>query len=308
LVEVETRQDQAAGATIDIKSLAFNFAWWMKKEGYAETTIESRTKLLKTLLRRGANPYDPESVKEVISQQSTWSPERKELAVHTYSTFLKMTGGTWNPPRYKRVQKLPWVPTEQEVDQLIAGCSHKYATFLQMLKETGMRPGEAWQLKWIDIDFERSVVHVTPEKGSNPRVLRLSNKLIAMLRKLPQKNEWVFRRGRLRHFSGGFRQQRKRIAAKLGNARIDRITFKTFRHFKATMEYYRTKDILYVKELLGHKSIKNTLIYTHLVNFRTDEYISKIAKTAEEACKLIEAGFEYVCTTPDKLMVFRKRK
>jgi hypothetical protein len=74
------------------------------------------------------------------------------------------------------------------------------------------------------------------------------------------------------------------------------------------MEYHRTKDILHVMQLLGHRSIKNTLVYTHLVNFESDEYISKVTKTAEETCKLIEAGFEYVCTTPDQLMVFRKRK
>ena len=91
------------------------------------------------------------------------------------------------------------------------------------------------------------------------------------------------------------------------NPRIDRITFKTLRHFKATMEYYKTKDILHVMQILGHKNIKNTLIYTHLVNFKDDEYISKVAKTVEEACKLVEAGFEYVCEI-EGVKIFRKRK
>ncbi|UCH69631.1 MAG: tyrosine-type recombinase/integrase, partial [Candidatus Bathyarchaeota archaeon] len=76
-------------------------------------------------------------------------------------------------PRYRRVEKLPWVPTESEVDQLIAGCSHRIATFLQLLKETGMRPGEAWFLKWIDLDFTNNSVRITPEKSSNPRILKL---------------------------------------------------------------------------------------------------------------------------------------
>lgn len=135
-------------------------------------------------MRRGANLYDPESVKEVTSKQTTWSPERKQMAVHTYSTFLKMTGGKWEPPRYKRVQKLPWIPIEQEVDQLIAGCSHRIATFLQLLKETGTRPGEAWQLDWPDIDFKKAVIYITPEKGSNPRVLPISDTLVSMLKRL----------------------------------------------------------------------------------------------------------------------------
>ncbi|MGD0977760.1 MAG: methyltransferase domain-containing protein [Candidatus Bathyarchaeia archaeon] len=46
-----------------------------------------------------------------------------------------------------------------------------------------------------------------------------------------------------------------------------KIHFYTLRHWKATMEYHRTKDILYVMKLLGHKNIANTLIYTQLVEF-----------------------------------------
>jgi len=39
-----------------------------------------------------------------------------------------------------------------------------------------------------------------------------------------------------------------------------------------------------------------------------DDFISKVAKNAEDACKLAEAGFDYVCTTPESLLVFKKRK
>ena len=76
------------------------------------------------------------------------------------------------------------------------------------------------------------------------------------------------------------------------------------------MEYHKTKDILHVMHILGHKNknIRNTIVYTHLVNFAHDEYISKIAKTAEEARILVEAGFEYVCMTPENLMLFKKRE
>ena len=73
------------------------------------------------------------------------------------------------------------------------------------------------------------------------------------------------------------------------------------------MEYYKTKDILHVMKLLGHKNIQNMLIYTQLVNFEADEYHSAVAKTIEEACELIEAGFEYVCDMDD-VKLFRKRK
>ncbi|MEM2971664.1 MAG: site-specific integrase [Candidatus Bathyarchaeia archaeon] len=109
-----------------------------------------------------------------------------------------------------------------------------------------------------------------------------------------------------------FRQQRRKIAKKLGNPRLLQITFHTLRHWKATMEYHKTKDILYIKEILGHKNINNTQIYVHIEkalfqNAPPEEYHVKIAKTPEEITQLLEAGFEYVCQK-DGLAFFRKRK
>lgn len=73
------------------------------------------------------------------------------------------------------------------------------------------------------------------------------------------------------------------------------------------MEYAKTKDILHVMKLLGHKNIKNTLVYTQLISFEADQHISKVAKTVEEASALIEAGFDYVCEI-ECTKLFRKRK
>ena len=73
------------------------------------------------------------------------------------------------------------------------------------------------------------------------------------------------------------------------------------------MEYHKTRDILHVKEILGHKSINNTLLYTQLVAFKDDEFAAKIAHSEEEACQLIEVGFEYVCDFNGSKL-FRKRK
>jgi integrase len=299
-------QKWAAGTTSEAKAGLIEFAWWLKKQGYKDSTIESITKLLKALVKRGADLLDPESVKEVIAK-AEWSMGRKENAVDNYTLWLSFKGGSWNPPLYKRVHKLPFIPTEQEIDALIASCGPKTATFLQLLKETGVRAGEAWALKWTDLDVEAKAVRVTPEKGSEPRMLRISNKLLAMMSALPKENSYIFGGYPIRGFARSFQRQRLRAARKFGNPRLLQISFHTFRHWKATMEYAKTKDILYVMKLLGHKNIKNTLVYTQLVNFKEDEFIFKVAKTVDEAGSLIEAGFEYVCHH-EGLMLFRKRK
>ncbi|MEM2911569.1 MAG: site-specific integrase [Candidatus Bathyarchaeia archaeon] len=274
--------------------------------------MKGRLKLIKRLLNLGADLSDPEEVKRVIASQP-WCKGRKSNACDAYTTFLEIHEKTWERPLYKGIQKLPFIPQELEIDQLIEGCSPRMACFLQLLKETGMRPGGAWQLQWTDIDTATKTVRITPEKGSNPRIFHISAKLAAMLENLPRKygNRIFPAPGmRLDHHNDHFVQQRKRVAYKLKNPRILQITFKTLRHWKATMEYHRTKDILYVKQILGHRNINNTLIYIILAEelFKDkQEYISKVAKNVKEACALIEAGFEYVCDF-NGAKLFRKPK
>ena len=77
------------------------------------------------------------------------------------------------------------------------------------------------------------------------------------------------------------------------------------------MEYHKTKDIIHVKTVLGHKNINNTIIYINIENalFLTenDQWTCKTAKNIQEATALIEAGFEYI-TELDGIKLFRKRK
>ncbi|MCX8171971.1 MAG: tyrosine-type recombinase/integrase [Candidatus Bathyarchaeota archaeon] len=203
---------------------------------------------------------------------------------------------------------MPFIPLEREIDDLIASCNRYIAVFLQIAKETGARAGEIFNLKWIDVDFERGVITITPEKGSEPRVFRISSKLIAMLNRLSRSEEKVFSHYRsLNVLRRCFERYRKRAADKFGNPRLLRISFHTLRHWKATTEYAKTKDILHVMKTLGHRRIENTLKYTQLIKFESDEYICKVAKTLEEIAQLIEAGFEYVCEH-NNLKFFRKRK
>ena len=76
------------------------------------------------------------------------------------------------------------------------------------------------------------------------------------------------------------------------------------------MLYHQTKDMYYVMLRLGHKNIKNTLLYVQLEEalFQGEQdYISKVAKTEKDICALIEAGFKYV-TEFEGAKIFRKRK
>ncbi len=58
----------------------------------------------------------------------------------------------------------------------------------------------------------------------------------------------------------------------------------------------------------GHMSIENTLIYALLSEFGNAEYVSKVAKNAEEAKRFTEGGFGHECTTPENLILFKIQK
>jgi integrase len=260
-------------------------------------------------LKDGADLYDGESVKDAIASHKGWQLSTKNLVSIYYQKFALFNNVRYEPPRYKPTQKLPFIPLESELDSLIASCGNVTSTMLQLLKETGMRIGEALRLQWVNVDpNQRTITLNDPEKHGKPRIFKVSELLITRINKLPKKDgKRLFGNTTLSSFETNFYVQRKRIAEKLQNPRLLQITFHTFRHWKATMEYHKTKDILYVMNLLGHRSIQNTLLYTQLVNFESNDYHSATAKTIDEASKLVEAGFEYVLTS-NEVMLFRKRK
>jgi integrase len=278
----------------------------LHNEGIKPNSAKMYEYVLMNLVSHGANLLDPESVKEVIANKKV-DDKTKALAVSAYSKYLEAFNGTWKPPRYRPERKIPFLPTEKEVDCLINAAHKKLATYLTLLKETGMRAGEAWSLKWIDMDLERNVITLNKtEKHGTPRTFKVSSSLIAMLNALPKTEEQVFS-GLLINFAKSFRRYRSRLAFKMQNPRLNRITFHTFRHFFATMEYYKTKSIRHVQERLGHKSILTTEIYTHLVDFECQDFYSATATTVEEAQKLIESGFRFECEF-ENVKVFRKPK
>jgi hypothetical protein len=77
------------------------------------------------------------------------------------------------------------------------------------------------------------------------------------------------------------------------------------------MEYHKTKDPFYVKQFLGHNSLRNTEIYINiertLFESTSDEFTVRVIKEPDEVKGLLEVGFDYVCQK-DNLIFMRKRK
>jgi len=114
---------------------------------------------------------------------------------------------------------------------------------------------------------------IRAEKKSRSRELRISNTLIGRLNILPKDRKYVFHDGNkdaiqgLKDFTRTFQKQRKRLSLELANPKLQLISFRTLRHYMGTLEYHRTRDIVRVQRLLGHRRISNTLRYARLIGF-----------------------------------------
>lgn len=299
----------------DLKGKLVQFAWHMEKQGKAAATIKTNTGCLRALMTRGANLLNPESVKETIAREKAWSPNRKRNVINAYHVFIKTIGLVWEKPKCTVTRGIPFIPTEAEIDALIAGCSTRLSTFLQVLKETAMRSGEAIQLEWKDLDTERRILTCNkPEKGSLPRQWnKFSQKLWDMVNSLPKQDVRVFGPGSLNSLKANFTRSRTRLSVKLQNPRLLQIHFHTLRHWRATLEYHNTRDLLQVRDFLGHRFASNTEIYVQLDKtiFQNQDqgYITQIAHSVQEAARLVEVGFEYVTGEyQDGGKLFRKRR
>ena len=74
-----------------------------------------------------------------------------------------------------------------------------------------------------------------------------------------------------------------------------------------TVELRKTNNIWCVMKLLGHKSLSNTQKYIHLLGDLSSEYVAAVAHNAQEAVKLIEAGYTFVQTIGEEHL-YRKLK
>ena len=282
-----------------------NTLFWMKKEGYPESTLKATSRRLRNL-SQFCDLDDPEDVKACIAKKNVSDAYKRNLA-RAYGYYTKVNGIQWSKPHYKPEKRMPKVPTEEAIERIIARATPRYATVFSILRDTGMMPIELHRTRLRDLDLENGSINAIGCKGHLPRTLTIKPKTLAMLKRYLIKNQGEYPFPTSRRMYEAWRRFRNDLAEKLQDLSIKQIRLYDLRHFYGTMTYHKTKDILYTKMQMGHSKIETTLIYTHLVNFKEDEWTHGVARTLEEACKLVDAGFEYV-TEMDGAKIFRKRK
>jgi site-specific recombinase XerD len=165
-------------------------------------------------------------------------------------------------------KSLPDVLSKQEIQRLLDGVmNRKHRLLLMLTYSSGLRVAEVVALKCGDIDLDRKVVHVRAGKGRKDRYVMLSQRTANSLSEYCgafNLNSWLFTgRPESSHLSIRSAQHIfERASDKAGI--LKHISIHSLRHSFATHLLESGTDIRYIKDLLGHTSIRTTERYTHV--------------------------------------------
>lgn len=222
-------------------------------------------------------------------EQVSYSTYRQILAAlkFLYTTTLGRELEVNRLPFPKHRQRaLPCVLREDQILALFAALKRpKYRALLMTLYAAGLRISEACRLRIEDIDSHRMLIRVQLGKGAKERFTVLSPRLLAMLRvywKLTRPPEWLFPgQGASGHVTPDSVRAVFRLAreqAGLGPW----CTPHVLRHSFATHLLEAGTDLVVIKALLGHNSIKTTCVYTHVSTERIGKVTSPLEGLALE--------------------------
>jgi len=171
----------------------------------------------------------------------------------------------------RREHKLPKVLSAKDIKKVLGSIDNlKHRTLISTIYSSGMRISEVLNLKISDIDSKRMMVRIENSKGNRDREVMLSENLLILLRqyyKAYKPKKYIFEgQGGGKYTARSAEQVFKKA---LRNAKINKeASLHTLRHSYATHLIEQGIDIRIVQELLGHKNIKTTQIYTHITDIR----------------------------------------
>jgi len=251
---------------------------YMMAQNYSANTIQNYVKSFNLFLR--INYYqNPDTLSEMQvvrhladMTEKGLSPSSLSMLVNAllyyFRTVLKRDSFEIKLPRPRKEHHLPTVLTMEECFRIFGFVDNpKHKLLLLIGYGAGLRRSEIVTLKWADILFSEHKIHVKQTKGNKDRIVMLPYSIVSYLhdyRNLFPSNDWVFT-GQYKGEALSARTIQQVMKDAVTKAGLEKkATVHTLRHSFATHLLESGTDIRYIQQLLGHSSIKTTMIYTHI--------------------------------------------
>jgi integrase len=184
--------------------------------------------------------------------------------------------------------------SEEEETRLLAHCSDYLKSIVVTALNTGMRRGEVFNLRWKNVDLRKRMIKVEQTKSGSSRMIPINRCLFAELVKAKRGNrasEYIFPNPE----SGlPYTQVRRSFKNACQKAGVKELRFHDLRHTFATRLIESGADLITVRDLLGHFSVRVTQRYTHSNQDRKKEALELLAQRAANWPQNPE-GLAHIC-------------
>jgi integrase/recombinase XerD len=249
----------------------------LKLKGFSESTIENYVCAVAGMARYfRRSPL--ELTKEQIRSYLLFLVEGKRLAPATVNlhmdamkTFFRIMVPNStimeDCSHVKTPKRIPLVLSREEVEKLISATPNlKHKAALMLLYSSGLRLRECLTLRPVHIESDRMKVRVEQGKGKKDRYTVLSRRTLDTLREYYRAfrpKQWLFEGRDGKCYSA--RSLATIVLKACMRARLDKkVSPHTLRHSFATHLMESGVPLPVIQQLLGHTSIKTTMIYLHV--------------------------------------------
>ena len=260
-----------------------------------------------TVLLHEVSPIDIEKFKSAkLEKGNTKSTVNRYLAILKRMFNIAIEWGYAKDNPVKRVKFYPEkdnlrerILTEIEEDRLLDASSEHLRPILVVALNTGMRRGEILNLKWEQIDLEAKEIRVKSTKSGKSRVVDVNSLLVDELEKLKKESrgsQHIFLNPRTGKPYGKLQTSFDGACRRAG---IKGLRFHDLRHTFASRLVERGVDLIRVKDLLGHSSVKVTERYTHANREERKKAVELLCRKPPKEAKILE-NLLHSCDTEEE--------
>ena len=187
-----------------------------------------------------------------------------------FEQVLKQDKFFMDIPRPKKPSVLPKALSTKDLVKMFEAVKGnlKHELLLKLCYGMGLRVSEIVKLKKTDIDLNRMQVLIEQDKGKKDRYVPLPESVLDSIRVYYAKykpDNYIFEGQNGGHYS--VRSAQVVFKNTLSKANINKkIGIHGLRHSYATHLIEQGTDIRFVQDLLGHNSIRRTMVYTNLTD------------------------------------------